>query len=109
VAIEVRLDATGLGTLVVACVHCSEDIADPADGVAVWTLGGEPAPVEGTVFRIDYAHNMCEERFQEGLPRPESRELAKKLNLPMAELFDMLRRPSETDREDQEGRVDAGA
>ncbi len=100
-AIEIRIDDTGMATTIVACVHCAQDIADPGDGFAVWVLDGEPDPVEGTVFRIDYAHRWCEERFQEGLPGLEYRELAKKLNMPLVDLFDMLRRPSSGGQEDK--------
>ena len=100
-AIEIRIDTTGMATTIVACVHCAEDIADPGDGFAVWVPGGEPDPAEGTVFHIDYAHRWCEEHFQEGLPRPEHRELAKALNLPLVELFDMLSRPSSGGQEDE--------
>src|SRR5215211_9191681 len=91
--IELRFDNTGMGRVVVACFFCGEDIADPGEGLAVWMLGGEPDPVEGTTFRVEYAHCGCEERFQEGLPGPKDRDVLKKINLPLEELFDSLSQP----------------
>jgi hypothetical protein len=92
--IELRFDNTGMGRVVVACHFCGEDIADPGEGLAVWVPGDEPDPVEGTTFRVEYAHRGCEERFQEGpLWAAKHREVANKINLPLAELFDSLRQP----------------
>ena len=90
-AIELRLDNTGTGGVVVACVHCGGQIADVGEGVAVWAPSGEPDPAEGTVFCVDYAHRACEERFQERHCGPVAKEVLGKINLPLVDLLDALR------------------
>jgi hypothetical protein len=57
--------------------------------------------VDGTVFCVDYAHRGCEERFQESLPGPNHRATMEKINLPLVELFDMLRTPLTEGRGDE--------
>jgi hypothetical protein len=103
-SIELRFSNTGEGNIVVACVHCGQDVGDPREGLVVWRLEEEPDPAAGTVFHADYAHSSCEEQFQEGLPGPEYREVAKKLNLPFIELLDALREPGAPEGEDLEAR-----
>lgn len=100
-AIELRVDNTGVGRVVLACVHCGEDVGDPGDGLAVWMPGGEPDPVAGTIFCVDYAHRGCEERFQESLPGPDYRGVMNKINLPLVKLFAMLRTPLTEGRGDE--------
>ena len=102
-AIELRIDNTGLCRVMVACVHCGEDIGDPGDGLAVWMSGREPDPVQGTVLLADYAHRACNERFLEKQSAPVAR-VATKINIPLAELFDELRQPVVTGHEDQNDR-----
>jgi len=91
-AIELKIDNTGAGRIVVACVHCGGDVVDPGDGLAVWAPDREPDPVEGTIFCVEYAHRECEEHFLEGLGGREM-NVATKINIPLADLFDALRQP----------------
>ncbi len=90
-AIELRVDNTGMGEVVVACVHCGGEIADAEEGVAVWMPSGEPDPAEGTVFCVDYAHRACEERFQERHCGPDASKVLQKINLPLPDLLDAVR------------------
>ena len=102
-AIELRIDKTDMGEIVVACVHCGEDVGDPREGFAVWMSDGYSDPGADTVLWVDYAHRGCEERFQERLSGPEQRVM-KKINLPLTELFDALREPQAPEREDSSDR-----
>jgi hypothetical protein len=98
-AIELRMDTKGVGKVVVACVHCGEDVDAPGEGLAVWMPGTEPDPVTGTVFLVDFAHLGCVERFLEKHSVPAAS--ATEIYIPLAELFDVLRRPLETTHEEQ--------
>ncbi len=101
-AIELWIDNAGVGRIIVACVHCGEDVSDPGDGLAVWMPGREPDPAEGSVFCVEYAHRECEEQFLEGWPEAEVRATAS-VNIPLAVLFDSLRQPSAAGQNDPSG------
>ena len=101
-AIELRVDNTGMATVVVACVHCGGDIVIPGDGLAVWAKGSEPDPVNGTVFRAEYAHRGCEDRFLEEMGEQDVK-VGEKINVPLDELFSWLGHPSAAGHGDPDG------
>jgi hypothetical protein len=58
-AIELRVDNTGVGRIIVVWVHCGNDVADPGEGLAVWVQDGEPDPFEVTTFFVEFLHRAC--------------------------------------------------
>jgi hypothetical protein len=101
-AIELWIDNTGAGTIIVACVHCGGDVMDLSEGIAIWEPSGDPNPLEGTVFCIEYAHRDCEEHYLEGLRGAEVNAV-RKINMPLADLFDALRQPLAARHDDPNG------
>ncbi len=70
-----------LGTIIIACHYCAKDIENVAEGVTVWLA--EPSDASEQYITIDYAHNVCEERFLLSSGSAESALVAKKANIPL--------------------------
>ena len=93
--IEIRTVSDDSGRwwyVVIACYFCGNEIEDVEEGVTVW-LPRTPS-VRDFAYRVDYAHDACEDRLLAKLPNrnpSDVRMLKEQTSAPLGEFLDMLR------------------